>query len=108
MASRFEQNLRLKTLCYLLFIPANFISSAVWLPHGQLLAVIDTVKQYHSDNVNHCIWTISFWSKAGMGWVAFLYLTERECSVNFDHHNAITSQIAKNTLPGLKPSFSKM
>ena len=35
-----EQNLRLKTLGYLFFIPAIFIS-AVWLPHGQHLAIIE-------------------------------------------------------------------
>ena len=33
-----EQNLRLKTLGYLDFIPAIFLSAG-WLPHGQLLAV---------------------------------------------------------------------
>ena len=41
VASRLEQNLRLKILSYLLFIPANFFLSAVWLLHGQLLAVIE-------------------------------------------------------------------
>ena len=40
MASILEQNLRLKTLGYLLFIPVIFLS-AVWLPHGQLLAIIE-------------------------------------------------------------------
>ena len=35
-----EQNLSLKTLAYLLFIPAIF-SFAIWLSHGQLLAIIE-------------------------------------------------------------------
>ena len=26
-------------------------------------------KQLHSSNVNHCIWAISFWPRAGRGWV---------------------------------------
>ena len=38
-----EQNLRPRTLGYLLFIPAIFFSPACWswLPHGQLLAIIE-------------------------------------------------------------------
>ena len=59
-------------------------------------------KQSHSPNVNHCIWAISFWPKAGLGGVGSQHLTE--CP----DHNAITPQIVENTLPILKPSFSKM
>ena len=104
-----EQNIRLKTLGYLLFVPATFFLSAAWLLHGQLLAVIEQIVSLtHSLNhpvlVNHCIWTISFWPRAGLGGVGSLHLTE--CPVNFDH-NAITLQIAENTLRRLKPSFSK-
>ena len=62
-------------------------------------------KQYHSPNVNHCIWAISFWSRAEMGGVGSVHLTE--CPVSFDH-KAITPQIAGNTLASHKPSFSKM
>ena len=62
-------------------------------------------KQSQSHNVNHCIWAISFWPKAGLGGVGSLHLIE--CPVSFDH-NAITPQIAENTLPKLEPSFSKM
>ena len=62
-------------------------------------------KQSHSPNVNHCIWAISFWPKAGLGEVGSVRLTE--CPVSFDH-NAITYHIAENALPRLKPSFSKM
>ena len=62
-------------------------------------------KQSQSPNVNHCIWDINFWPRVGLGGVRSLYLTE--CPVSFDH-NAITPQIAQNTLPRFKPSFSKM
>ena len=62
-------------------------------------------KQSQSPNVNHCIWGISFWPRAGLGGVRSVYLTE--CPVSFDH-NAITPQIAQNTLPRFKPSFYKM
>ena len=62
-------------------------------------------KQSQSRNVNHCIWAISFWPKAELGGVGSLHLIE--CPVSFDH-NAITPQIAENTLPILKPNFSKM
>ena len=62
-------------------------------------------KQSHSPNVNHYIWAISFWPKAGLRGVGSLHLTE--CLVSFDH-NPITPETAENTLPGLKPSFSKM
>ena len=62
-------------------------------------------KQSHSPNVNHCIWAISFLSKAGLGGVGSLHLIE--CPVSFDH-NAVTPQIAQDTLPRLKPSFSKI
>ena len=62
-------------------------------------------KQFHSPNVNHCIWAISFWSRAEMGGIGSVHLTE--CPVSFDH-KAITPQIAGNTLASHKPSFSKM
>ena len=98
MASRLEQNQRLKTLGYLLFL--KFLS-AVWLPNFWLLSS----RQYHSPNVNHCIWVISFWPRAGIRVAGSLHLTE--CPVSFDH-NAKTPQIAENTLPRFKPSFSEM
>ena len=98
------QNLRLKTLGYLLFIPAIYFFicclAAPWPTFGCYRE-----KQSHSPNVNHCIWAISFWPKAGLGGVGSQHLTE--CPVSFDH-NAITPQIVENTLPILKPSFSKM
>ena len=62
MASRIEkqQNLRLKTLHYLFFIPAIFYRlfgcsmANFWL----LLR-----RQSHTPDDNHCIWAINFWSK---------------------------------------------
>ena len=62
-------------------------------------------KQSHSLNVNHCIWAISFRPGAEMGGVRSLHLTE--WPVSFDC-KAITPQIAEDTLPRFKPSFSKM
>ena len=62
-------------------------------------------KQCYSPNVNHCTWAIGSWPSAVLGGVGSLHLTE--CPVSFNH-NAITAQIAENTLPRLKPSFSKM
>ena len=62
-------------------------------------------RQFHSPNVNHCIWAISFWPRAGLGGVESLPKTE--CLVSFVH-NAITPQIAESTLPRLKPSFLKV
>ena len=82
--------------CYFLYLQFGSPMTNFWL----LLR-----KQSHSPNVNHRIWAISFWPKAGLGGVGSLHLTE--CPVRFDH-NAITSQIEKNALPRLKPSFSKL
>ena len=62
-------------------------------------------KKSHSSNVNHCIWALSFQPRAGMEGVGSLHLAE--CPVTFDRM-AITPQIAENTLPRLKPSFSKI
>ena len=93
------------TLRYFYFL---FFFSALWLPHWQLLAVIEqTVSPPPPSppNVNHWIWAISFWSRAGLGGFETLHLTE--CQLSIDR-NAITPQIAENTLPRLKPSFSKM
>ena len=97
-----EQNLRLKTLVYLLFIPAFFYLLLVCpIANFWLLSR----KQSHSPNVNYCIWAIIFSSRAGLEGAGFLHLTE--CTVNFDH-NATTPQIVENALPRVKPSFSKM
>ena len=100
MASRLEQNLRLKALGYLLFIPANFFICCLASPWP-------TFGCYWANSITHpmFIWAISFWPWARMGGVGSIHLTE--CPVSFDH-NAITPQIAENTLPRLKPSFSKM
>ena len=99
-----EQNLRLKTLGYLLFIPAIY---CFYLLFGCFMANISLLssKHSHSPNVNHCIWAISFSPKAELGGAVSLHLTE--CPVSFDH-NAVTPQIAQDTLPRLKPSFSKI
>ena len=102
-----EQNIRLKTLGYLLFIPAIFFVcclAAPWPTFGCYWANSLTHSLNHPVLVNHCICAISFWPRAGLGGVGSLHLTE--CPVNFDH-NAITLQIAENTLRRLKPSFSK-
>ena len=99
-----EQNLRLKTLGYLLFIPAIYFFYLLFgCPMTNFWLLLS--KHSHSPNVNHCIWAISFWPKAGLGEVGSVRLTE--CPVSFDH-NAITYHIAENALPRLKPSFSKM
>ena len=99
-----KQNLRLKTLGYLLFIPAIYFFYPLFgCPMANFWLL--SSKQSHSPNVNHCIWAISFWPKAGLGGVESVHLTE--CPVSNDH-NAIKPHIAENTLPRLKPSFSKM
>ena len=99
-----EQNLRLKTLGYLLFIPAIYFFYLLFgCPMTNFWLLLS--KHSHSPNVNHCIWAISFWPKAGLEEVGSVRLTE--CPVSFDH-NAITYHIAENALPRLKPSFSKM
>ena len=103
MASRLEQILRLKAFGCLLFVPTYFFLSDAWLPHGQLLAVLE--QTISLPNVNLCILVFSFWPRLGMGGVGSLHLTE--CPVSF-HHNAITHQIAENTLPRLKPSCFKI
>ena len=109
MASRLEQNLSLKTLGYLLFIPAIFFSFffCFYLLFGCPMANfwLLSSKKYHSPSVDHCIWASSFWARAGMGGAGSLHLTE--CPLSFDY-NAITPQIAENTLPRLKPSSSKV
>ena len=98
------QNLRLKTLVYLLFIPAIYFFYLLFgCPMANLWLLWS--KQSHSTDVNHCIWAINFWLKAGVLGDGSLHLTE--FPVSFDH-NAITPQIAENTLPRLKSSFSKM
>ena len=97
MASRLEQNLRLKTLGYSI---ANFFYVLFGCPLANFGLLPS--KQYHSHNVNHCILAICFWPSAGMGGFRSLHLTE--CPVSFNY-NAITPQIAENTLPRLKPSF---
>ena len=53
-----EQNIRLKTLGYLLFIPAIFFICCFPSPCRLL-----SRKQSSLPDVNHCIWTINFWSK---------------------------------------------
>ena len=77
--------------------------SAVWLSHGQPLAVIEqavSLTQCQSLHLHY-----QFLARAGPGEVGSLHLTE--CPVSFDH-NATTPQITENTRPRLKPSFSKM
>ena len=77
-----EQNLKIKTLDYLLFISAIF-----YLLFGCSRANFQLLlrKQSHSLDVNHCIQAINFWPKGdfeGLGvLIAFL--------VGF-HHNDIT------------------
>ena len=90
-----EQNLRLKTLVYLLFIPGIFFLlfgcpvTNFWLLSS---------KQSHSLNI------ITFWTRAGMGGVGSLHLSER--SVGFDH-NAITPTLQKVLCIELNPVFLK-
>ena len=98
-----EQNLRLKTLGYLLFIPANFLYLLFRCPMTNFWLLPS--KQSQSPNNNHSIYAIKFWSTDVLRGVGSLHLTE--CLVSFGH-NAITPQIAENTLPRLKLSFSKM
>ena len=52
-------------------------------------------KQSHSPNVNHCIWAISFWPKAGLGGVGSLHLTE--FPVSFDHNVIIPQNCKKSS-----------
>ena len=53
-----EQNLRLKTLGYLLFIPSVCFYRLLGCPIANFLR-----KQSHSPYVNHCILPIYFWPK---------------------------------------------
>ena len=66
-----EQNLRLKTLGYLLFIPAIYFFYLLFgCPMANLWLL--SSKQSHSPNVNHCIWAFSFWPKCGLGGVGWV------------------------------------
>ena len=102
-----EQNLRLKTLDYLLFIPAIFFNcclAAPWLTFGY----------YWGNSLTHLMLIIAsglsiFGSKvAQRGWIS----TPNWVPSGFwsQWHNPLTHspQIAENTLPRLVPSFSKM
>ena len=62
-------------------------------------------KQSHSSMLITEFGLLFFDPKLEFEGVGSLHLTD--CPVSF-HHNAITPQIAENTLPRLKPSFSKM
>ena len=108
MASRYGQHLlraKSKTESFGLF--AFYSSYFVYLLFGCPMANfwLLSSKQSHSPSVDHCISTISFQPRAGIGGVGSLHLTE--CQVSFDH-NAIKPQIAENPLPRLKPSFYKI
>ena len=52
-----EQNLGLKTLGYLLFIPAIFCLLFCW-PMANFWLLLR--KQSHSLSFNHCVWVINF------------------------------------------------
>ena len=74
-----EQNLRLKTLDYLLFNPAVlFLFLSFYLLFGCPMVNFWLLpsKQSHSPNVNHCIWVFSFWPRVGLGGAGSLHLTE--------------------------------
>ena len=101
-----EQNLRLKTLGYLLFIPAIF-----YLLFGCPMANFSLLlrKQYHSPDVNHCICVSIFGPKVTRRvWVS----TPKWVPSGLwsQSHNPLSHslQIAENTLPRLVPRFSKM
>ena len=80
-----------------------FFLSAFWLPHHQLLAVIEQTVSLTQCLSLHLGYQLSAQSWTGGG--GCLHLTEWPVSF---HRNAIIPQIAENTLPRLKPSFSKM
>ena len=114
MASRFGQHLfraKSKTENFGLFALCSsyFFSFNFYLLFGCLMANawLLSSKQSHSPNVQcqslHLCY--QFLAKSWTRRVGSLHLTE--CPVSFDH-NSITPQIAKNTLPRLKPSFSKL
>ena len=104
MASRLEQYLRLKTLGYLLFIPANFFYLLFGCPMANFRLLLNI--QYHSPNVNHCIWAISFWPRAGIGGVGSLH--HWVPSELWSHcHNTPNSKLHKILSPGLNPVFPK-
>ena len=89
-----KQNLRLKTLGYLLFIPAIYFFYPLFgCPMANFWLL--SSKQSHSPNVNHCIWAISFWPKAGLGGVGSLHLTE--FPVSFDHNVIIPQNCKKSS-----------
>ena len=109
MACRLEQHLlrakpKAENFGLFTLIPAIYF---FYLLFGCFMANIWLLssKHSHSPNVNHCIWAISFLPKAELGGAVSLHLTQ--CPVSFDH-NAVTPQIAQDTLPRLKPSFSKI
>ena len=101
-----EQNLKLKTLGYLLFIHAIF--------HLPFDCPMDNFcllsrKKSHSPDVNHCILAINFGPKlTGRGWVSTPNLVPlgllSQCHKPLSH----SPQIAENTLPRFALSFSKM
>ena len=49
-------------------IPKQFFLTAIWLPHGQLWAII---KQPHSPDVNYCV--LHFDPKVGSCWIVILF-----------------------------------
>ena len=85
----------------MLFIPTFFYLLFGWPMENFWLL---SSKQSHSPNVNHCIWAISFWPRAGLGRVKPLSLTE--CLVSFDQcHN--TPSCRKYSSKTLNSIFSK-
>ena len=76
-----EQNLKLKTLGYLLFIASIFLS-AVWLPNDQILTVIEEIVlliQFYSLHLGYL-----FLAQRWLRGVGALHLIE--CLVGFDHN----------------------
>ena len=108
MASRLGQHLlreKSKAENFGLFgLYFSYFVSLSQLPHDQFLAVSrQTVSLTHSMLIT--AFELSVFSPGLVGEVGSLPLIE--CPVSFDH-NFITPQIAENTLPRLKPSFSIM
>ena len=95
-----EQNLRLKTLGYLLFIPAIFYLLLV-CPMANFWLLLR--KQSQSSDVSHCFWVINFWSKGDSDGLV------TECPVEFDHngitHLATHPKLQKIFSPDLHPDF---
>ena len=102
-----EQNLRLKALGYLLFIPAIFLSvflTAPWLTFGY----------YWGNSLTHLMLIIAFGvpifcpKETRRGWVSTPNWVPSGLWSQWHNPFTHSPQIAENTLPRVAPSFSKM